>query len=700
MNKFQPIIISTLVLLSACEETRNPEGNNQDTIINKPAACNFFIALDGDDAMNGTSKITPFATLERARTAIRYLKNNSGLPEGGVNVCLAGGIYERNKSFELTSEDSGEEGKPVVYRSINGESARITGAISLADGDFSRVTATKSPNVYNRIDPITYGHLMQIELSKYTTNYGKLVSRGGTKARDEVAALELFVNKKRMTLARWPDENEKFPFLITGSVNEKQYQFKYSGNRPNRWSKAEEIWMHGLWRWYWSDKHVLITSLDTSSNSITFAKPKSPYYGLGEGQPYYVQNLLEEITVPGEWYLNRDTGILYLWPIEPLNSTSEIMVSLLDQPLVKLTNTSHIKFENLNLEMNRSFLVEINEGSHNVIKNSSLLHGGIDGVIISGGKHNGLDRCEVTDIGNVGIILSGGDRRKLINTENFVRNSHIHDVGYWSWTSIGAIRMEETVGVTIANNHIYNTNYNAIGFGGNNNIIEYNDIHHTNRWSGDGGAIYTGRRWDWRGNIIRYNFIHDIQTGFIEKHGVHGIYLDDSIAGVLVFGNIINKVQGRAINARGGRDTIIQNNVLTNNGIAISADMAGIHTKPTILDHLINMPYQEEPWASSYPEAAVIPKTWNQIIESDWRYPSGSIIQHNVGFGNTKFFREGNYDGTGVFNKYQNVSDNLDNVDILYINESIGDFRLHPDSPIFQIDGFENISFENIGIRP
>ena len=68
----------------------------------------IFVSPKGNDAHAGT-KAQPFKSLEKARDAARTLKRD----RKGV-VWLRGGVYEREKAFELTSEDSGSAQKPVV----------------------------------------------------------------------------------------------------------------------------------------------------------------------------------------------------------------------------------------------------------------------------------------------------------------------------------------------------------------------------------------------------------------------------------------------------------------------------------------------------------------------------------------------------------------------------------------------------------
>ena len=53
----------------------------------------------------------------------------------------------------------------------------------------------------------------------------------------------------------------------------------------------------------------------------------------------------------------------------------------------------------------------------------------------------------------------------------------------------------------------------AIVFGGNEHLIEFNEIHDVCHESNDAGAIYGGRDWTMRGTVIRYNYFHDI-SGF------------------------------------------------------------------------------------------------------------------------------------------------------------------------------------------
>ena len=114
------------------------------------------------------------------------------------------------------------------------------------------------------------------------------------------------------------------------------------------------------------------------------------------------------------------------------------------------------------------------------------------------------------------------------------------------------------VGNRVTHNLIHDAPHMAIGSGGQNHRIEYNEIYHVCTESNDAGAMYAGRNWTMRGTEIRFNYLHDIQ-GF-EGKGCVGVYLDDQYSGTLVYGNLFHKVT-RAAMIGGGRDCTIENNI-------------------------------------------------------------------------------------------------------------------------------------------
>jgi hypothetical protein len=61
-----------------------------------------------------------------------------------------------------------------------------------------------------------------------------------------------------------------------------------------------------------------LKSVDTVSNVVELAAPMKEWWGLGyweDHQRYFVENARELLDSPGEWYLNRETGVLTYWPM-------------------------------------------------------------------------------------------------------------------------------------------------------------------------------------------------------------------------------------------------------------------------------------------------------------------------------------------------------------------------------------------------
>jgi len=164
------------------EATMSTETHSLNEGSGENAGMFLYVATDGSDSNPGT-ETAPFLTLEKARDAIRQLKQSSGLPDGGVTVYLRGGIYSRTGSFQLVQQDSGTADKPITYKAYPGESVRLSGGINLEKSWFEPVT---DESVLNRIistDART--KVMQVDLSAHgITDYGVMSRHGYYKAND------------------------------------------------------------------------------------------------------------------------------------------------------------------------------------------------------------------------------------------------------------------------------------------------------------------------------------------------------------------------------------------------------------------------------------------------------------------------------------------------------------------------------------
>ena len=561
-------------------------------------AAQLYVSTAGSDINPGTSA-KPFATLERARDEVRKLRQDGRLTKTGATIWLRGGDYIRTNALQLTAIDSGTPDAPNIWCGCKGENVRLLGGGKLAD--FEPVTDAA---LLARLPEVARGHVLQADLSAFgSVEFGKMASRGFGRPLT-AAHCELFFDGRPMTLARWPNEGawEQIAGVPEagatkdehgGQIGRLEDGFLYSGDRPRQWKDTSDLWVHGYWSWDWANSYERVASIDFEQRLIRTAAPYG-LYGFRKGQRFCFLNVLEELDQPGEWFLDQKTGVLYFWPPTPLNAplplrggegregalkaqaaAPEILLSLLSQPLVNLTDVSHVTFRSLILEATRNSAVQIHGGASNRIAGCLIRNIGNYGVTIKGGTGHGVISCDIFDTGDGGVLLDGGDRETLRPGGHFVENCHFARQGRWSKCYVPAVLIGG-VGQRASHNLIHDHPHCAILFSGNDHLVEFNEIYHIALETGDVGAIYTGRDYTYRGNRIRYNFIH--HTGGVGM-GSMGVYMDDCVSGTEIFGNIFYQVQ-RAAFLGGGRDHQVLNNIFVECNHAVELDGRGLDPSP------------------------------------------------------------------------------------------------------------------------
>ena len=437
-----------------------------------------------------------------------------------------------------------------------------------------------------------------------------------------------------------------------------------------------------------TNTHRLLCVTDADKRVIATVPP---YHGYGyrAGQRFYALNLLSEIDSPGEWYLDRDTGILYFWPPADIGSATAY-VSMLDT-MISMNDVSHVTIRGLTVEFNRGTAIKIAGGSHNRIAGCTLRNIGSKGVIVSGGTHHEVIGCDIDNTGDGGISLTGGDRKTLTPCHHAAINNHIHHYSRTSNTYRTAVSIAG-VGCRGAHNQIQDPPQMALGLNGNEHVIELNEVHTVCMDTDDAGAFYMGRDWTWRGNVIRYNYFHHIGQ-FTGRVGVQAIYMDDWASNCTVLGNVCYKVP-RAILLGGGRDTTIENNGIVDCNIGIHIDSRGLGWAKNYFDGATNtlvkrlnaMPYQQPPWSTRYPELLT-------LYEDEPALAKYNKVVRNIVVGNKKWLDLHN----GLTTDVVEVKDNFTDGDPHFVNAAAENFQLRDDSPAFKL-GFKRIPVEKIGL--
>lgn len=652
----------------------------------------FYVARSGNDAWSGrkpgpAGTDGPFATLERARDVIRALKDRGGLPAGGVTVWIRGDVYPREASFELTDRDSGTLAAPVVYRAYRDEMVRLSGGRPV--GNFRPVT---DEAVRARLEPAARDNVLQADLKAQRIARWGTLRRRGFGLPVVPSGLELFYRDRPMTLARWP--NDGWTKIAAAPGGQQGGRLTYEGDRPRRWKGTDDLWIHGYWTWDWADSYERVAALDAEKREITTVAPHG-VYGYTAGKRFYFLNVLEELDQPGEYFLDRKSGVLYFWPPDPLRE-GDCVVSLLETPLVTLKDVSDVTFRGLVFEAARGTAVTCSGGARDRLAGCTFRNLGDLAVSIEGGTEHEIAGCDVYDTGEGALAVSGGDRKTLASCGDAVVNNHLTRFNRWSRTYKPGV-LVSGVGVRIAGNHIQDAPHTAILMGGNNHLVEYNEIDHVCRETGDAGAVYMGRNLTMRGTRIRFNHFHDLRAGSLEGEKgfteVMAVYLDDCFCGTTVYGNLFVRA-GRAVMIGGGRDNTVENNVFIDCNPAIHVDARGKSwakfwfngEDPFLMNGLKEVPYDRPPYSAQYPQLP-------GILADDPAQPKGNRILRNIRSGGRWVDLLDRLTPADA-----GIAENFTEGDAGFVAPAQGDFRLKPDSPALMM-GFQPIPYEKIGLR-
>lgn len=648
------------------------------------------------------SRQKPFATIEEARDALRNMK-----AKGAVQVIVGSGTYQFDAPLAFTAKDSGTKSNPVVYRASSiGQTVLSAGKV-IAPESFKPVTDSAD---LKRIDPTVRDKVLCADLDSLGIPKGKKL---GPKMQMPINVPELFVDGKRMTLARWPNEgwatikkivsggskaNSGSAFDAAKGKQEIKEQpqggtFVYDGDRPSRWNVENGVWLHGYWCFDWSSEVIKVASIDKDKKEIKLGAQHT--YGLRQGNPsprrWMVVHLLEELDAPGEYYIDKETNRLFFYPEKGLEK-SRIVLAFKESPILDLKGTSDLTFKGFKITDSCGPGVSAVDIKNIRIEKCVIRNTKDLGLYFFKAENCCIHSCLIEQTGTGGIYISGGDRQTLRPSGNLVENNVIrsfscHRLCYANGLAMGG------VGITARHNEFYDAPHQAVAMGANDSIFEYNVIHHVCLTGDDCGALYKGRNPSLCGNIIRYNFWHDI--GSPRGHGNAAIYFDDGDCGEIVYGNVFLRTgepgKGRfgSVFSHGGHDNRAENNIFID----------------------CKRPLGSAPWNDKRWKEYIDAPLWQSRLLKDVDITSTLYTKH---YPHLIDFMKGapaekrrNYAKNNVFinpeiepsgNWLIDDSNWTTDHDPGFVNAKENDFRLKPDSEIFKkLPGFKAIPFEKIG---
>ena len=677
----------------------------------------FYVAVDGDDSNDGSFE-KPFATIERAKEAVRGL-DKAG--RTGITVAVKAGEYLVS-NLTFTAEDSGTESCPIMYCAYGDGEVILNAGISLNAEDFTVVTDV---TMLSRLQESVRNKVLCVDLSKYgitAEDLGKIYAFGEVNTAKKYDGdyvgpthCELFVNDARQIIARYPNagewvytdvieegvphlEGEDWANLAQNPKGDTYAITQELADRMKGWQELEKAWLWGYLTVDWAFCTNLIETFDYEN--LIMATKFCSRYGVRDDAAYYYFNVFEELDAPGEWYLDHENCVVYLYQLEDMEDCA-IEMSISTENLLEIKEAEYLTFRGFTLQGTRGDAV--NATGNNLTVEYCLIHNiGGSGVIIYG-YNNLVGNNEVTRTGMGGIELGGGDQATLTPGNSRAYNNLVHD---WGETDgYHGIRLRG-VGNLVDHNEFYNYRDVAINHYGNNHIIEYNLIHDVSLESNDASAIYTGTTgtWGYLGTVVRYNAIYNVGThGFCYPNG---IYVDDAIIGQSVYGNLLVNVPDNGILVGGGREHNIWGNVIINTGNSgISYDQRTYEWSAftdgylALWQKLQTAIGDQEIWEENYPYLKDLHVDETNMDDPMYvRNPANSKVKGNL-FVNWQGELGDIADKPAQYSDFSgNAVYTLDMLDKLFVDPDNGDYRLREDSIVYDlIPDFEDIPIEKIG---
>ncbi len=525
----------------------------------------LYVFPNGNDANDGGIN-SPLATAQGAVKAVRSIIEK-GLCSP-VEVCFMAGEYG---SMELSGVDSGTTAFPITYKAYGDGEVIFTNGITIDAREFKPV----SGDAADRLSENAKKHVLEYNLKLM----GMFVNHSGNiclKSNDgEIAecsldekgnAFELFWGNERFFSARYPNEGFREIQNVLESDAAKVCEFKSTyksggvvtiddetAEHISSWRNPETAWMSGYFYHDWASASSPVAAIDLQGNEVYMANVGG--YGVRKGGTYFFYNALEELDAPGEYYLDKETLKLYIYPHNEDMST-RVTLSYSRKPIIKAEDVCNVNFEGITLSGTFSSAMVIN-GNNCSVKNCTIKNVYYWGIQING-DNNLICGCEISHTGKGGVSLQCGRRDTLTHGNTIVENCHIH---HWAniFLTYNAGIEAYGCGSIIRHNELHHNPHYVIYYNGNEHLMEYNYIHDAVQLSHDMGAIYGGRDWAAYGSIIRYNLMENIGN---EKFFPCGIYWDDCHSGQTAFGNIIMNATGKSFLIGGGRDNVVENNMM------------------------------------------------------------------------------------------------------------------------------------------
>ncbi len=499
----------------------------------------FYVSNDGSDSNSGISTDSPFKTMTAASRKVST---------GDVILLRRGDVFRESVAIEakyIEVNAYGPADKPLPV---------ISGAVEIKGFKLFR------DNIY-------------VAETEFDIGY-------------------LFVNNELMTIARYPNEgwlrttyweDTRVPenasaekLAEANSMVESKELTDFNQNTKDYWVGANIRWRHHSW---WFETREVI-GYDPAGklyiNDRSFLI-REPHKGAQKGWGFYLDNKLELLDIPGEWFFDKEQKRVYINPKEGKNPNELRVEGALRSKGLVITDgiVQNVRFQHqqdVGLEIDGVSVVQYCE-FEGIGRDAKVSDGGAGGAALHANSNVRKARVSHNYFNNnynkaIDWWQTPNDTTGSVIERNVVNNTGIVPGygGSGSWHAV-AILIGRGRHVHVQYNKIDKSGYVGILFGSDGNFAEYNIINNAMHTLNDGGAIYT----NCSHSTIRYNIITNTLGGLESSgswanisHGIWPEFLSEYRETIIEY-NTVTGSGGDGIFLPNNYDCIVRNNVCYDN---------------------------------------------------------------------------------------------------------------------------------------
>ncbi|MDR2914423.1 MAG: PDZ domain-containing protein [Tannerella sp.] len=640
----------------------------------------LYVSLSGNDTCPGTIE-SPFATLQKALEVARTEKDKN------VTVYLREGTYYLEKPIVFTSKDSRTENAGLILTAYEKEKVIISGAKRLSS----------------------------LEWEDYRDGIRKAA------VQQELIFDQLFVDGQLQHMARYPDYDPDARYYNGIAAD------AIDPERVRTWENPSGGYVHASHRHEWGGYHWVIKGKsDKNEPELEGGWQNNRLMGM-HPERRYVENIFEELDVPGEWFYDKNTSILYFYPARDIDLADAILETPQISHLFEFRGNEsgpveYIRIEGLELTHTLRTFMDTREqllrSDWTIYRGGTVLMEGArfcsvrkcffntvggNAVFFSNyNRHNEVSGCHIADAGASGICFAGDpeavrspsfeykefvpveelDRESGPKTNNYPAECLVYDNLMYRLgrveKQVAGVQISMAQDITVSHNTIYDVpragiNISEGTWGGH--ILEYNEVFNTVLETGDHGSFNSwGRDRYWHPDYAT-------MAEIVKNHAE--LILSDAVKTTIIRNNRFRCDHGWDIDLDDGSSNYhIYNNVCLNGGLKLREGFQRVVENNIMVNNSFH-PHVWFPNSGDIFVRNIVSAAYFPIRVNDW----GTEVDYNV-FPDKISLEKVQKNGTDQHSVYGDAG---------YIDPVHGDFRVKDGSVALSV-GFRNFDMDKFGV--